>query len=196
MKTLKRPTVAVCAALVGLGALTACSSSANSGATTTPSTSQATSTPKTTAAGVVVVDDAWIKTATSDMTAVFGTLRNTTDQPVTVVAATTSASDRTELHEVVQKDGQMVMQPKTGGFAIAAGGKHVLNPGSDHIMVMNLKAPVKAGDVVSVNLELQGGTKAQFTAVAKDTTAGQETYDSGDSMTSTGGMSSSTTATP
>lgn len=194
MRTFKPPTVAACAVLLGAGLLAACSSSTGSSTTTTTSATSAT---QSTAAGVVVADDAWIKTAPSDMTAVFGTLRNTTGQPVTVVSATTSASDHTELHEVVDKGGQMVMQPKAGGFAIPAQGSHVLKPGGDHIMVVDLKSAVQAGDVVTVTLTLDNGTKAGFTAVAKDTSAGQESYDSGGGMstTSTGGMSMGT-ATP
>ena len=43
-----------------------------------------------------------------------------------------------QLHEVVDKDGAMVMQQKTGGFVIPAGGMLELKPGGNHVMLMRL----------------------------------------------------------
>lgn len=169
MRKHTRPTVALCAAVVGLGALTACSQSPKAASTT-----QTTPTPQ----AAVVVDDAWIKAAPSGMTAIFGTLRNPTTQPVTVVSATTSVSDRAEMHEVVGNAGQMVMQQKPGGFVIPANGSHALKPGGDHIMVLDLDKPVVAGEQVTATLTLADGTTVRITALAKDTTAGEEKYHS------------------
>lgn len=134
------------------------------------------------AAAPLIVSDAWVKVAESDMTAAFGMIHNTGDTPITITSATTSASDRTELHEVVEQDGQMVMQPKEGGFEIPAGGMLELAPGGLHIMIMDLQQPIAAGDEVTVDLTLGDGSTVEFTALAKETTAGEENYDSGDDM--------------
>ena len=125
----------------------------------------------------ISVTDPWVKTAENGMTPVFGTLTATGPGPVTVVAARTTASPRTELHEVVMSDGAMKMRPKEGGFVVEPGTPHMLAPGGDHIMIMDLAAPIRAGDQVEVTLDLANGTTTSFTALAKDTTGGQENYE-------------------
>ncbi|MCO1655623.1 copper chaperone PCu(A)C [Pseudonocardia humida] len=129
----------------------------------------------------VVVSDPWVKAAEGGMTAVFGTVTATGSAPVTVVSAATSASPRAELHEVLGKaDGTMAMQPKESGFVVDPGAPHRLAPGGDHIMIMDLAAPIRPGDRVEVTLTLGDGSTAGFSALAKETTAGEENYEHGE----------------
>lgn len=132
------------------------------------------------------VTDAWVKPADSGMTAVFGTL-TATGSPVTVVSATTTASPRTELHEVVMNGGAMTMRPKEGGFVVDPAAAHELKPGGDHVMVMDLAAPIRPGDQVRVTFTLAGGGTVEFTALAKETTGGEETYEGHAGMTGMNG---------
>jgi periplasmic copper chaperone A len=135
--------------------------------------------PVVAAAPAVTVTDPWVKTAESGMTAVFGTFSTTGSAPVTVVSAETSASPRAELHEVVMgADGAMVMRPKADGFVIEPGTPHVFAPGGDHIMVMDLASPIRPGDQVEVTLSLSDGSTTRFTALGKETSGGEENYDS------------------
>jgi copper(I)-binding protein len=132
------------------------------------------------AAPAVTVTDPWVKTAESGMTAVFGTFSTTGPAPVTVLSAQTSASPRTELHEVVTgNDGAMVMRPKNDGFVVEPGAPHVLAPGGDHIMIMDLASPIRPGDQVEVTLTLADGSTVPFTALAKETGGGEEHYEGG-----------------
>jgi copper(I)-binding protein len=55
----------------------------------------------------------------------------------------------------------------------------VLAPGGDHIMIMDLTAPIRPGDQVEVTLALSDGSTIPFTALAKETTGGEENYDEG-----------------
>jgi periplasmic copper chaperone A len=131
-------------------------------------------------APAVTVVDPWVKTAESGMTAVFGTFSTTGSTPVTVVSAQTSVSPRTELHEVVAgSDGAMTMRPKGDGFVIEPGTPRVLAPGGDHIMIMDLASPIRPGDQVDVTLTLSDGSTTQFTALAKETSGGEENYEGG-----------------
>lgn len=130
----------------------------------------------------VAASDAWVKAVDSDMTAAFGTLTNTTDDDVRLVAATTDASAMVEIHEVVMKDGEMVMQPKEGGIPIPAGGSATLEPGGDHIMLMDVTEPIEPGDVVELELELSDGSTITMTATAKEFSGGDEDYHSDSSM--------------
>jgi copper(I)-binding protein len=163
--------------LAGSLALAGCGTDDSAGAAT-PSGSSGTSTVGATGATteLITVSDAWAKTADKGMTAVYATLRNTTDKPMTIVSAKTSASGRSELHEMAMVDGQMVMRPKKGGFVLPAKATHELKPGGDHIMVLDLTKPVKPGQEVGVDLTLDNKTVISFTALAKETSAGEEKY--------------------
>jgi copper(I)-binding protein len=130
-----------------------------------------------------VVQDPWVKAADKGMTAAFGTFVNNSTADVTVVKAETEVSPM-ELHEMAMKDGEMTMKPKEGGIVIPAGGTHKLEPGGDHLMMMDLAKPVKAGDEVIFTLTFGDGTTSRFTAVAKPFTGAQESYDPGMTMSS------------
>ena len=130
----------------------------------------------------VTVDDAWVKATEGEMTGSFGVISNSGDTDLTVVSATTTASDRTELHEVVMIDGEMKMTEKDEGFVVPAGGEHVLEPGADHVMVMDLQEPIAAGDSIDVTLVLDDGSEVTYSAQAREAEVGDEEYVPGDGM--------------
>lgn len=179
------------AVLVGAGALLATAAlSACSGPDDQTSTS-------TTATGAptcpLSVTDSWVKAADSGMSAAFATLTNTTSTDVHVTGATSPATSSLELHEVVTKDGGMVMQPVDGGFTVPAGGTLTLEPGGYHLMLMDLTGPVRAGDEVPFTLSCGSSGTTTFDAKVKEYDGGDEEYH-GDS--GSGGMSMNGTATP
>lgn len=133
-----------------------------------------------TASGDLSVGDAWVKATDGEMTGAFGVIKNDTGEEVAIVSATTSASDKTELHETVEKDGESIMQVKDGGFTIAAGESFTLEPGGNHVMIMALEDPIKAGDEVTITLNLGSGDPVEFTGQAKESAAGEEPYHEGD----------------
>lgn len=144
--------------------------------------------PAQTGAASLSIGDAWLKSAASGMSAAFGTLKNSGTAPLTIVSASSPSASALELHETVQGDsGEKMMRPKKGGFVVPAGGSLRLAPGANHIMLMGLTAPLKAGDESTVTLTLSDGSTYEFTAPAKDFTGAEETY-------VTGGMGASTAA--
>lgn len=161
--------------LTGCGSGTDSEASAPTG--TSPSATTATSTSPS-ATTPLTVTDAWATAADAGTTAVFGELTNTTDAEVHIVSVSTSASDRGELHEMATVDGQTVMQVKPDGIRIPANETRSLAPGGDHVMVMDLQSPVKAGDVVNVTLMLEGGATVEFDATAKPFAGANESYHS------------------
>ncbi|MEO3769195.1 copper chaperone PCu(A)C [Micromonospora sp. B9E7] len=167
----RRSAAVLAAAILAVGA-------AGCGSSDSPSTGQASPSVSTSAkpdAGVLGIRDPWVKAADRGMTAAFGTLVNDGDSDVTVTSAATSVSPM-ELHEMTMKDGKMVMQAKQGGIVIKAGSTHALEPGGDHLMLMNLAKPVQAGDELTFTLSFADGRTQQFTAVAKPFTGAQESY--------------------
>lgn len=166
---------AVLAALSACGTGEAASPPASPGA----AASQAASAPPSTAAALTITDP-WVKTTKEGMTAAFGTIVNHTGADVTVVSGATPLSPMVELHEVVEAEGKMVMRPKEGGFVIPASGSHVLSPGGDHIMLMDVAKEVKPGAEVPFTLTLGDGGTFEFTALGKDFAGGNEEYKGGD----------------
>ena len=154
------------------------SASAAAAAASTSGTSSNSDTP-------IAFTSAYVRAADegSDTTAIFGTLKNTTDKDITITGFSSSAdAESFELHEVV--DGQM--RQKEGGFVIPANGTLKLEPGHEHFMLMGLKSPVKAGEKVSVKAELSDGTTIDLGEIpGRQVAAGAEDY-SGDSSNNHG----------
>lgn len=162
---------------------------ADASASTPASTPASTSTPASSApngastpmqAGPVMVADQWVKAipdpAATRMTGVFAKLRNTTEEPVTIVSGRNSVSSLTELHETVMVDGSMQMRPVSGGFTIEPGQTRELKPGGDHIMVMMMTKPLNVGDELTVTLLTDDNQTIEFKAVARAFTGANETY--------------------
>ena len=103
----------------------------------------------------VTFDDAYVTAmpAEKKMTSVFGKLVNNTDKEIHIVSASGSLDVKYELHEVV--DG--VMQENPDGFRIPANGELELKPGGDHIMLMDVKKEIAAGDDVELSLKDEEG---------------------------------------
>ncbi len=130
------------------------------------------------AADALTITDPWVKAADEGMTSGFGTLRNGTDGDLVLIGARTSASAHVELHETSSDgSGGMSMQEKEGGFPLPAGEELVLEPGGNHLMLMELTAPLLPGDQVEVILEFEDGTEHPFTATVKDFAGAQEHYE-------------------
>lgn len=161
---------------VSLLALTGC----------TPESTPTESAPRP-AGETVTIEDAWVKSADEGMSAGFGTLVNSGDDDVTVVAVASEASNMLELHETVENEaGEMVMREKDGGFIIPAGGSLPLEPGANHIMMMDLTGPLTAGSDVTFTLTFSDDSTFEFTAPVKDYSGANENYEGGDMQDGSG----------
>ena len=131
--------------------------------------------------GAISVTDPWVKAADEGMTAAFGTITNGTDADLVLTAVTTPATDMVQLHETTSDgSGGMSMQEKDGGFPLPAGDDLVLEPGGDHIMLMDLPKPLQPGDTLELTLVFSEGTEHPFTATVKDFSGAQEHYAPGE----------------
>ena len=127
-------------------------------------------------AAPLVWEDGWVKAAEEGMTGAFGTLRNPTDSDLRITGAESAAAGSAELHETASDDGgSTMMQEKEGGFLVPAGGSLSLEPGGDHVMLMDLQEPILPGDEVTITLLTDGG-EVETTVVAKEFTGAQEEY--------------------
>lgn len=125
----------------------------------------------------VAMNDQWIKAADSGMSAAFGVLNNSGDQPVTLVAASSPASAKVEIHEVVaDASGDKTMREKQGGLTIPAHGSATLKPGAEHLMFIDLKGPLRTGAETPITLTFADGSSTTVTAQVRDFVGGKENY--------------------
>ncbi|MBP2380629.1 copper chaperone PCu(A)C [Brachybacterium sacelli] len=130
-----------------------------------------------TASETISVTDPWVKAAEDGMTAAFGTVTNGTSGDLVLTAASTPASGEVQLHETAPDgSGGMSMQEKAGGFELPIGEELVLEPGGNHLMLMDLTEPLRPGDQVELTLVFSEGTEHQFSATVKDYAGAQEHY--------------------
>jgi periplasmic copper chaperone A len=60
-----------------------------------------------------------------------------------------------EVHEMTMNDGVMTMRPLDKGLTIEPGKTVKLAPGGYHLMMFDLKSPLKQGDKLPVTLEFE-----------------------------------------
>lgn len=158
-------------AVAGLALLPAACSSGSSAASddaTTPSEAEATA---------LTVEDPWAKAVDDGMTAVFGTVTNTSDEGLLLTSAESDAAASAELHVFVDNDGESVMQEADGGLTIPANGDVVLEPGGPHVMLMGVSDPLEPGEDVTVTLTAEDGSDLEITAPARSFAGADESYD-------------------
>lgn len=109
-------------------------------------------------AGDIVIKDAYARSsgANAKSGAIFMEIMNTGDSDDQLIAASTPISRKAELHTHIEADnGVMQMREVEGGFAIPAGGMHMLARGGDHVMLMGLTEGMSDGDSVELTLTFE-----------------------------------------
>lgn len=80
-----------------------------------------------------------------------------------LVAARSTVAGSVELHDHINDGGVMKMR-RVDGIAIKGGDTVTLKPGGLHLMLMDLKAPLMAGDKVEVTLVFEKAGEVAVTA--------------------------------
>lgn len=123
--------------------------------------------------GLMVLDP-WIREAPPTAPALGGfmVVHNHSDREQAIVGASSPAFGQVELHRTVADGGVMRMVHQER-IAIPAQGQVVLEPGGYHLMLMQPRQPLKAGDTVAVTLRFDdGGSAAVNYAVRSGVEAG------------------------
>lgn len=117
----------------------------------------------------VKVVDPWIPEAppTAHAMAAFMVLENDEDRPVRVIAAHAPGFDTIELHKSVEENGMHKML-KQEALVIPEMGSLELRPGGYHVMLIGVQEPrPKAGDVIPLRLDLEGGESIEVSVPVK-----------------------------
>lgn len=111
------------------------------------------------AADNVSVQDPYVRLAppNAPATGAFMVIKNIGDKDIKVLKADNPVSKVTELHTHLNEGGVMKMRP-VSAIDIKAKGEAVLKPGGLHVMMIDLKAPMKEGDVVPITLSFDDGS--------------------------------------
>lgn len=111
--------------------------------------------PATSSSAGLVAEHAWVRAVppTSKTTAAYVTLKNTGTADVRVVSASSAAASTVELHTHLHEGGVMKMR-KVDFIDVKANGETHLAPGGLHIMLIDVKKPLKLGELVTITLTL------------------------------------------
>ena len=106
-------------------------------------------------AGNIMIHDSYARSSTpfSQTGAVFMEIMNKGETDDRLISAETEVSKKAELHTHIQNDdGVMKMRRVEEGFAIPAGGMHMLQRGGDHVMMMGLLQSLEHGQTITLRL--------------------------------------------
>jgi copper(I)-binding protein len=123
------------------------------------------------AADQVAVDGAYVRAVPPGQpnSAAFMTLRNAGEADHAVVAAASQAAKVVELHTHTMVNGMMQMR-RIPRIDVAATSSTELRPGGLHIMLINLRRPLRVGDTVSLTLKFADGSEKQVEAPVRTIT--------------------------
>jgi copper(I)-binding protein len=117
-------------------------------------------------AGDLVLDRAWARATPAGAKVAGGylTIENKGATPDKLMGGTSRAAGKVEVHETAMNNGVATMRPVKDGVSIPPGQTVTLAPGGYHLMLTDLKGPLKKGDklVVTLVFEKAGEVKATF----------------------------------
>jgi len=115
-------------------------------------------------AGDLVITQAWSR-ATPGGAKVGGgylTIENKGSTPDRLIGGSADVADKVEVHEMAMNNGVMTMRPLDKGLVIEPGKTVKLAPGGYHLMLLDLKSPLKQGDKLPVTLEFEKAGKVSL----------------------------------
>jgi len=115
-------------------------------------------------AGDLVITQAWSR-ATPGGAKIGGgylTIENKGSAPDRLIGGSADVAGKVEVHEMTMNNGVMTMRPLDKGLSIEPGKTVKLAPGGYHLMLLDLKSPLKQGDKLPVTLEFEKAGKVKL----------------------------------
>lgn len=103
----------------------------------------------------VSVKEPWVRATVAQQKATGAFMQITSAQDARLVEAKSPVAGVVEVHEMVMEKDVMKMRA-VPGLDLPAGKSIELKPGGYHVMLMDLKRPLKKGEVVPLTLRLEG----------------------------------------
>ena len=112
--------------------------------------------------GSIEIEHPWARASAMANGAIYMELENKGGAPDKLVAASTPAANKAELHTHLMENGIARMRP-VEAIEVTPGSPTVLRPGGLHVMLMGLKAPLKVGDTITLTLTFEKAGKVDVT---------------------------------
>ncbi|PJF37079.1 MAG: hypothetical protein CUN49_02260 [Candidatus Thermofonsia Clade 1 bacterium] len=96
------------------------------------------------------------------VSAAYMKIENMGSQSDVLIAAESDVAGLVELHETVVENDMAMMKPLAEGISLPLGSVTELKPGGLHVMLMELKRELKAGDSITLTLIFKSGKKVTF----------------------------------
>ena len=103
----------------------------------------------------VKVEGAWARATVQGQKGTGAFMKITAPEGAKLVGASSPAAGVTEVHEM-KMEGDVMKMRAIPGLDLPAGKPVDLKPGGYHVMLIDLKQPLKAGDTVPVKLVIEG----------------------------------------
>src|ERR1700712_4642637 len=115
-------------------------------------------------AGDLVISQAWSRATPGGAKIAGGylTIENKGTAPDRLIGGSGDMRGKVEVHEMAMNNGVMTMRPLDKGLAIEPGKTVKLAPGGYHLMMFDLKGPLKQGEKVPVTLEFEKAGKVNL----------------------------------
>lgn len=110
----------------------------------------------------VQVQDAWARATVANQSATGAFMKLTAPAATRLVEARSPLAGIVEVHEM-KLEGDVMRMRAVSVLPLPAGQTVELKPGGYHVMLMDLKGPVKAGDAVPLTLVFEGADGKRFT---------------------------------
>ena len=114
----------------------------------------------------VAVKDAWVRATVAGQKATGAFMQIADPAGGKLVSASTSVAGVVELHEMSMEGTTMKMRA-VPAIDLPAGKPVELKPGGLHVLLMDLKQPLSAGDSVALTLVVEGKDKKRETIEVK-----------------------------
>lgn len=111
--------------------------------------------------GDLVITQAWSRATPGGAKVASGylTIENRGSAPDRLIGSFGDVADKVELHEMTMDHGVMTMRPLDKGLTVEPGKTVKLAPGGYHLMLVDIRKPLKRGDKVPVTLEFEKAGK-------------------------------------
>ena len=108
-------------------------------------------------AGDLLITQAWSRATPGGAKIAGGylTIENKGAAPDRLISGAGDVAGKVEIHEMAMNNGVMTMRPLDKGLPIEPGKTVKLAPGGYHLMLMDLKSPLKQGDKVPLTLKFE-----------------------------------------
>jgi len=115
--------------------------------------------------GDLVISQAWSRATPGGAKTGGGylTIENKGSAPDRLIGASADVAGKVEVHEMATNNGVMTMRPLESGLTIDPGKTVKLAPGGSHLMMMDLKNPLKQGEKLPITLQFEKAGKVAVT---------------------------------